>query len=200
MPGVTCGSCGQGTSVSFRRGTRLADIGCPSCGKTELHLRSAGQPNRHKGRTYVNCIACGRRGLSPRYPEFDWQEKAGPDVTYPAGSPCCRYSHEPVPAARVRPEAVHARIRELLGPRANRTWGTGEERAALEAVATVEAPERGECPVCKPWQPHGMYGGWAYHVEAEAFERGVALVACCDWCLNTILLATLPAMEAETDG
>lgn len=193
MPGVTCGSCGKGTNVSFRRGTRLADISCPSCGKTDLHLRSAGRASNHKGRKYVNCVACGRRNLSPLYPEFEWVPRfCGKDEgPYPAGSPCCRFGHEPVPAARVRPEIVHRQIEALLGPRTRRTWGTDEERSALEATATAQAPERGECPVCKPWQKHGMYGGWSYHVEAEAFERGVALVACCDWCSNTILLATL---------
>jgi hypothetical protein len=193
MPGVICGSCGKGTNVSFRRGTRLADIGCPSCGKANLHLRSAGQPNRHKGRKYVNCVACGRRNLHPRYPEFAWQEKYGRDVTYPAGSPCCRYGHEPVPAARTRHDTVHRELTDLLGRRDN--WATDAECDALEEAAIGRPPARGECPVCKPWQEQGMYGGWAYHVDGYAFERGTALVASCDWCGNTILLATL-AREA----
>lgn len=197
MPGVTCGSCQQSTNVSFHRGTRLADIPCPSCGKTDLHTATAGRANRHKGRTYEHCAACGKRGLGHAHPPFEWEPKyryrnrdhPGP---YPAGTPAC-WSEEAVPAARTRHEAIHGHLVELLGARGN--WATDEERAALEAAATGQPPERGECPACKPWQEPGIYGGWAYHVNAYAFERGTALVASCDWCGNTILLATLARAE-----
>jgi hypothetical protein len=187
MPGVTCANCGTGTNVSFRRGTRLADLGCPNCGKTELRLRSAGQASKNKGRTYERCIIDGKRSLSHLHPAFEWTPKYSLAAeAHPAGEPCC-WSHEPVPVTRTRSEVVLNSLVVILGPRGlggrrdpDPAWATDEQLATMEAMADI--PET--CPIC-------VSVGWTdgrFEVSWPAFKHGIALIGHCWRCGHTIEL------------
>jgi hypothetical protein len=195
VPGVVCGECGKGTNVSFRRGTRLADIACPECGKHELHLRSAGQPNRHKGRHYEFCAHCNKRGLHHSHPSFTWVPKhgilpgdAGP---FPIGSPAC-WACDPVPAARVPSRVVMRAAEARLGPKSLWEWPDDNSQDVVEAASKVPAA----CPVC-------ISVGWRngqFHTQAYLFERGTALLGNCWRCGHTILLAAMTAGEIADRG
>lgn len=193
MPGVACQGCGRGTNVSFRRGTRLADIPCPYCQKQELKLPTAGRPSPNAGRKYEHCAKCGKRGLHHVHPLFDWTPKYGTGEVFSAGTPCCVY-HEPVPAARTAHATVHGSLTTRLGPRRPglSCWATKDERAALERLAATQ-PQL--CHVCADagLPQHG------FHTQAYGFTGGIALVAVCEGCGDTILLASGTA-QARSGG
>jgi len=195
MPGVTCAGCGHATNVSFRRGVKLSAIACPECGKTELRLRSAGQPNRSKGRTYEKCIKCGRRGLHHKHLAFEWTCKySAPgynDEVYPAGTPCCWF-HEPVPASRTSYAEVIRALTARLGPASANLWATAEAADQMEACAR---PVPAACPICTAADLPER----GFHTQAYAYQRGTALVAICDGCCHTIELATLVSSAASAE-
>jgi hypothetical protein len=195
MPGVVCGSCGHGAHVSFRRGTRLAEIACPGCGAKELRMPRRDGASTPAGRTYETCVMCGKRRLSPLRPGYEWEPKyaIGNPGPYPAGSPCCS-SHEPVPAARTTHARVISDLEERLGPLAAGDWAADDATwAALDAIARP-APHR--CPVCarSGHSRQSMYAGEDGDfttTQAYQFERGAALLTWCWDCEHTLELAAL---------
>jgi hypothetical protein len=195
MPGVACGSCGQAAHVSFRRGVRLAEIACPGCGVTDLHLPRREGAGTTAGRSYETCVMCGKRRLSPLRPGYEWEPKyaLGDPGPYPAGSPCCS-SHEPVPAARATYARVLSGLEERLGPLSAGDWAAADATwAALEAIARP-APHR--CPVCarSGRSRQSVYAGQDGDftaTQAYRFERGAALLAWCWDCGHTLELAAL---------
>lgn len=194
MPGVTCSECGAGTNVSFRRGTRLADVECPGCGAKALHLRSAGEPNRHRGKQYERCARCGKKGLHHAHPGFTWMPRhgtvdAGP---FPPGSPGC-WSCEPVPATRIDHGLVLHSAEARLGKHDIWNWPDDNACAVLEAAA---GPVPGACPVC-------VSVGWRdsrFHTQAYLYENGSALLGSCWRCGHTVLLAAMTAQEIADRG
>jgi hypothetical protein len=174
VPGVTCSECGAGTDVSFRRGTRLADVECPGCGAKALHLRSAGQPNRHRGKQYERCARCGKKGLHHTRPGFTWIPRYGTvDVgPFPAGSPAC-WSCEPVPAARTDHGLVLHSVEARLGKHDIWNWPDDNAHAVLEAAAK-RIPAT--CPVCISvgWRD-GQFHTQAYPVRERVGVAGVML-------------------------
>ena len=193
MPGVTCSECGAGTNVSFRRGTRLADIECPGCGAKALHLRSAGQPNRHRGQQYERCARCNKRGLSHQHPPFAWVPKDAAVNTgpFPIGSPAC-WSCDPVPCARVDSPRAHRGAEAVLGKLDIWNWPDDNAREVLEAAAKVPAA----CAVC-------ISVGWRdgkYDTNAHLYENGAALLGHCWRCGHTILLAAMTHQEIAERG
>lgn len=183
MPTVICQQCANTTTVAFRRGFRLATIGCPTCGATKLHLPHKDTANVNAGRRYEHCTRCQRRGLNLTHPAWPWEPKyvqAGP---FPAGTPACRVE-EPVPATgRIRHRDVHDAVVAVLGPR--QRWASNDEEQHLHTTA---APLPDTCPVCTPAGP-----GWnsGFFHQAYRFAGGLALLAVCESCHHTILRAAL---------
>jgi hypothetical protein len=193
MPTATCSRCQQNSHVALRRGVRLAAIGCPHCGATELHLASKGRPNQNAGRRYERCGRCDRRGLHHQHPAWPWEPKyvvAGP---FPAGTAACPVE-EPVPAGRTRHQQVHQALHRVLG--AASRWATDTETAQLEALA---GDPLGDCPVCA-----AAGDGWnaGFHHQGRRFAAGAALIADCVSCQHTVLRAVLrddPAARGAVD-
>jgi hypothetical protein len=190
MPGVTCGSCGAEDLVRFARGTRLAGIPCRKCGLPDLKMNSAARPSPGPSRTYELCVIDGKRGLHHRHPPYAWTLKHGvADHQYPAGSPCCWW-HQPVPAARVRYDTVVRDLDHRLGGHDPSNSWAEHDRPALEALTAGPPPA---CPMC---QAAGI-GPRRFHTQALLFADGTALVATCEGCAHTILLATRQASDVR---
>jgi hypothetical protein len=194
MPGVICGECNHETAVRFRRGTRLADIRCPSCGQPALKMSTAGRANPNAGRTYERCAKCNKRGLHHKHPPFGWVPKyaAADDGPYPARSPCCWF-HESVPAARTSYDHVTRALDARLGPASANLWATAGAAAELEACAP---PVPAACPICTA----AGLPERGFHTQAHAYQRGTALLAICDGCCHTIELTTLASSAATAEG